>query len=88
MPARTDFARGELMFRGQCMACHTLDGYRPMRKFLQGRDRKGVANIVDLLHGNRDDSPYRSFMPPVVGTTNEIESLTDYLASLVPTNSP
>lgn len=88
VPPRTDLARGELMFRGQCMACHTLDGYRPIRTFLQGRDRQGVANIVNLLHANRDDSPYRSFMPPAVGTTNEIESLTDYLASLVATNSP
>jgi len=76
-------ARGELMFRGQCMACHTLDGYRPMRVFLKGRDRKSVANLVNILHGYPENSPYRPFMPPLVGTQPEIEALTDYLAALV-----
>ena len=85
---QTDVVRGELMFRGQCMSCHTLDGYRSMRKFLGGRDRRGVDNIVAILHTNRVDSPYRSFMPPVVGGKGEIASLTDYLYSLVATNGP
>ena len=26
--------RGQFMFRGQCLACHTVDGYRSMRGFL------------------------------------------------------
>ncbi len=85
---RADAARGELMFRGQCMACHTLDGYRPVRRYLQGRDRESVASVVRLLHERRDDSPYRAFMPPLVGTKAEVEALTDYLASLVSTNAP
>ena len=74
-------ARGELMFRGQCMACHTLDGYRGMRNLLKGRDLKGVANLVGVLHEYREDSPYRPFMPPLVGTAAEIEALTEYLSS-------
>ena len=69
------------MFRGQCMACHTLDGYRGMQKLLKGRDRKSVANLVNVLHTYSEDSPYRAFMPPLVGTQAEIEDLTDYLTT-------
>lgn len=82
--ARTvDLARGALVFRGQCLACHTLDGYRPIRELLKGRDRQGVANIVNLLHANGTDSPYHAFMPPMVGTQGEVEALTNYLAASV-----
>ena len=81
-------ARGELMFRGQCMACHTWDGYRGMRTFLKGRDRQGVSNIVNVLHAYRADSPYRPFMPPLVGTQAEVESLIDYLTSQVSAPKP
>ena len=82
-PRSADIERGQLIFRGQCLACHTVDGYRSIRKFLAGRDRKSVANLVGVLHGYGDDSPYRPFMPPMVGTPQEVEALTDYLASLV-----
>src|SRR5207302_1159469 len=30
-------ARGEAIFRGQCMACHTRDGYRGMRGLIGSR---------------------------------------------------
>ena len=76
-------ARGELIFRGECMACHTLDGYRGMRNLLKGRDRKSVSNLVNVLHTYSEDSPYRPFMPPMVGTPAEVEALTDYLTSQV-----
>jgi cytochrome bd ubiquinol oxidase subunit I len=59
---------GEMMFRGQCMNCHTLDGYRSGRKLLHGRDRKSIANLVDMLHDTPPTSPYRNFMPPLVGS--------------------
>jgi len=87
-PVAVDLARGELMFRGQCMACHTWDGYRAMRTLLKGRDRKGVANILNVLHEYKEDSPYRVFMPPLVGSTSEVEALTDYLASQVAEKKP
>ena len=80
---RAHLSRGELMLRGQCMACHTLDGYRPLRKLLAGRDRDSVANIVKMLHDCSEDSPYKKYMPPLVGTPPEIDALTDYLAELV-----
>jgi len=72
-------ARGQLMFRGQCLACHTVDGYRSMRGFLQQRDYASVCNMLSMLHEYREDSPYRAFMPPLVGTDAEIEALAVYL---------
>ena len=76
-------ARGELMFRGQCMSCHTFDGYRPMRVFLAGRDHAGIGNILKMLKDNKDDSPYHAFMPPLVGTANEVTALNLFLDTLV-----
>ncbi len=74
---------GELMFRGQCMACHTRDGYRPMRQFLAGRDHESIGNILKMLHDHSEDSPYYKFMPPLVGTADEIKGLNDFLYELV-----
>jgi cytochrome bd-type quinol oxidase subunit 1 len=71
--------RGELMFRGQCMNCHTLDGYRSMRRLMHGRDRKSITNIVSMLHEAPPTSPYRHYMPPLVGTKEEVDDLIAYL---------
>ncbi len=73
---------GETMFRGQCLNCHTLDGYRAMRQLLKGRDRNGITNVLNMLHKVPADSPYKGYMPPLVGTDAEIQALGDYLASL------
>jgi cytochrome d ubiquinol oxidase subunit I len=82
-PGADTLARGQMMFRGQCMACHTVDGYRTMRGLLAGRDRTSIVNILDMLHKQGDDSPYKAFMPPLVGTMDERAALADYLYSLV-----
>ena len=66
--ARSKAAYGEMMFRGQCMSCHTVFGYRSMRRLLQGRERDAIANIVGMLHTPPETSPYKAFMPPLVGT--------------------
>ncbi|MCB9496302.1 MAG: cytochrome ubiquinol oxidase subunit I [Fibrobacteria bacterium] len=71
---------GERMFQGQCMACHTLDGYRPIRKLLAGRDTTSIGSVLKMLHDNAPESPYRKFMPPLVGTEEEIRALRDWLA--------
>jgi cytochrome c553 len=83
-------AEGEAMFRGQCMNCHTRDVYRPIKTLLAGRNREGISNLLAMLHDYKPDSPYRAFMPPLVGTTNEIRALGDYLANLTGmlTNAP
>jgi cytochrome bd-type quinol oxidase subunit 1 len=77
-------AQGEAMFRGQCMPCHTLDGYRPTRRLLAGRDRAAVGNFLTVLAEHKPDSPYYKFMPQLVGTAEEIKALGDYLETLVP----
>jgi mono/diheme cytochrome c family protein len=82
-PARETLARGQLMFRGQCLACHTVDGYRSMREFLKGRDRESIKNVLTMLHEYKEDSHYRAFMPPLVGTSGEIDALAIYLERLV-----
>ena len=43
----SSYSRGEAIFRGECGSCHTLDGYRPLKSLLAGRDR---ANIAQLHH--------------------------------------
>ena len=74
---------GEAMFRGQCMNCHTVDGYRAMRQLLHGRDRAGISKLLGMLHDVPANSPYKNYMPPLVGTPAEITALGDYLGKLV-----
>lgn len=74
---------GFRMFTGQCMACHTSDGYRSMERLLQGRSEDSIRNILEMLHSAKSDSPYQKFMPPLVGSPEEIAGLRSYLHSLV-----
>ncbi|HMS55015.1 MAG TPA: cytochrome ubiquinol oxidase subunit I [Fimbriimonadaceae bacterium] len=73
---------GKAMFRGQCVACHTQKGYRSMTKLLQGRDAKAVRLLLDTLHKPAPDSPYKKYMPPLVGTDEEVGYLAQYLTLL------
>lgn len=73
---------GEAIFRGQCMACHTRDGYRSMSRLLQKRDRKAINQLLELLHHPTPESPYRKYMPPMVGTSTEVGYLASYLEVL------
>src|SRR3974390_1458074 len=75
----SSYSRGEAIFRGECGSCHTLHGYRPLAVLLQGRDRANIGNFITMLHENKADSPYRRFMPPMSGTRQDIEDLTDFL---------
>jgi len=75
----SSYSRGEAIFRGECGSCHTMDGYRPMRQLLSGRDRVNIGAMVTMLHDNKLDSPYRRFMPPMAGTQQDINDLTDFL---------
>lgn len=73
---------GEAMFRGQCMACHTREGYRSMKRLLQKRDLKAINLLLGTLHNPPADSPYRKYMPPIVGTQEELSYLAVYLEKL------
>ena len=81
--ATSSYSRGEAIFRGECGSCHTLDGYRPLRQLLDGRDRANIHNFIVMLHENKADSPYRRFMPPMVGTQQDVDDLTDFLNAQV-----
>ena len=50
---------------------------------MQDRDREAIGNVLQMLHEYKDDSPYRAYMPPLVGTNAEIVALGDYLDHLV-----
>jgi cytochrome bd ubiquinol oxidase subunit I len=81
--APSSYSRGEAIFRGECGSCHTLEGYRPLRELLDGRDRTNIRNFIVMLHENKPDSPYRRFMPPMAGTQQDIDDLTDFLNAQV-----
>ena len=53
------------------------------RELLDGRDRANIRNFIAMLHENKPDSPYRRFMPPMVGTKQDIDDLTDFLNAQV-----
>ncbi len=77
--ATTNYSRGEAIYRGECGSCHTMNGYRAMKHLMAGRDRANIQNFVTMLHEYKADSPYRKFMPPMVGTKQDVIDLTDYL---------
>jgi len=79
----SSYSRGEAIFRGECGSCHTMDGYRPMRQLLSGRDRANIGSFVTMLHDYKPDMPYRRFMPPMAGTQQDINDLTDFLNAKV-----
>ncbi|MGA2833549.1 MAG: cytochrome ubiquinol oxidase subunit I [Terracidiphilus sp.] len=75
----TSYSRGEAIFRGECGSCHTLNGYRPLAKLLAGRDQANIHSFITMLHDYKADSPYHRFMPPMVGTKQDIDDLTNFL---------
>jgi hypothetical protein len=60
-----------------------MDGYRPIRHLLDGRDRAGINNFLVMLHEYKADSPYHRFMPPLVGTRQDVDDLTNFLNTQV-----
>lgn len=84
----SSYSRGEAIFRGECGSCHTLQGYRPLAHLLEGRDRANIRNFIAMLHENKPDSPYRKFMPPMVGTQQDVDDLADFLNAQVNPPAP
>ena len=74
---------GEAIFRGECGSCHTMDGYRPLRKLLSGRDRANIRSFITMLHEYKPDMPYWRFMTPMVGTKQDVNDLADFLDTKV-----
>ncbi|MBI4911355.1 MAG: cytochrome ubiquinol oxidase subunit I [Acidobacteria bacterium] len=90
-------AVGRAMFRAQCQACHTRDGYLSIRRLIAQADGDVLSGLLSTMQG--DGEPYTKpefrqegrvpasrlvypFMPPLVGTEKEVEGLKAYLLSL------
>ena len=83
---------GESVFRAECASCHTRDGYLGIRKIASAMDgdlaemfltamRDDGANWKARAAG-KDVKPDYPFMPPFVGTDEELKALALWLASL------
>lgn len=83
MKGDTDLAKGEAIFRGQCLACHTREGYRSMKAFMAPRDLDSTRNMMRLLR-SRDPKQniYLRFMPPLAASEPEAEQLAAYLHAM------
>jgi len=68
---------GEAVFRAECAACHTRDGYLGIRKIASGMDADFAAMFLTAL---RDDGA--RWKPPFVGTDEERDALARWLATL------
>jgi len=84
----SSYSRGEAIFRGECGSCHTLNGYRPLAKLLAGRDSANIQSFITMLHEHKADSPYIKFMPPMVGTKQDVEDLANFLNAQVNPRAP
>ncbi len=79
----TELARGEAIFRSQCMACHTRSGYRGLDKLMGARDLDATVGFLKMLRStNPKENTYIAFMPPFVGTEAEGRDLATYLQTL------
>jgi len=75
----SSYSRGEAIFRGECGSCHTLNGYRPLATLLAGRDNANIESFISMLHEYKADSPYHRFMPPMVGSRQDVSDLANFL---------
>jgi len=87
-PEEITLAKGEAMYRGQCASCHTRDVYRSMKRMVGERNREAIGSILTMLREAKDTSPYKKYMPQLVGTDEEIAALGDYLDHLAHPPAP
>ena len=71
-------AYGRQLFVIECGSCHSVSGYRAMRRFTRGWDARFGSEI--LLHL----PVVRETMPPFAGDEHDRAALGSYLASLAP----
>lgn len=74
------YEAGEELYKGQCLACHTIEGFRKSRSFsyrIDGWSEEALDGYIETLH------EARPFMPPFVGTDEERKALAHYLATTV-----
>lgn len=69
---------GRAVYTLQCLSCHEVDGYNPIRPLVRGWDE----DYIDFQLSKLDT--LKGFMPPFIGTPEERRALAHYLASLQP----
>ena len=81
--------KGQIIFRYECMSCHTVDGYRSMKKLIGTRDKDSIVGFLNLLRQTEaGKNPYHGIMPPFAGDDEDIKLLANYLYSINnPTNT-
>jgi len=95
----TPESTGRAVFRAQCASCHTVDGYLSIRALVESADTDTVRAILGIMkdeggeyasgayvhegHVATEQLDY-PFMPPFVGTDEELEALVAYLATMMP----
>lgn len=77
---------GLVMFRNQCLACHTLSNYRSLRTYLAGRDQDSIESFLKTLQKGKEN-PYRGIMPPLLGNETEVKALAQFLYDQLPTSA-
>lgn len=79
-----DSSLGEQMFIGQCMSCHTISGYRSLKKRLDGFTEDTIYNnLLLVMQKPPEENRYHKIMPPVIGTEEELKALSAYLYKAV-----
>ena len=83
---------GEAVFRAECSSCHTRDGYLGIRKIASAMDADFAEMFLTAMRDDganwkaraagKDVKPDYAFMPPFVGTDEELKALAQWLASL------
>ena len=69
---------GKYLFNAQCGVCHSVEGYRSMKRRADGWDADFAADILQhlpVMHGT---------MPPYAGNDADRKALGSYLAGLNP----
>ena len=94
VPATDSVEMGRQVFDAQCRSCHTIDGYLSIKE-LAPEDPDMTYSVLYAMYDQGEmfaelgpgeavamgDLNY-PFMPPFVGTEEEMEALVDFIASL------
>lgn len=74
------YEAGRAVYQGQCLACHTIDGWRSKRAFsdrVDGWTEDILESYIAVMHESRP------FMPPFAGTDEERKALAHYIITSI-----
>ncbi|MFC1493032.1 c-type cytochrome, partial [candidate division KSB1 bacterium] len=71
---------GRDIFRVACRNCHSINGYKGLKKTLNGLNKEFIAEVIQRLE------LLRGKMPPFPGIPDEREALAEYLHSITDQN--